>query len=244
MSFSENGYAVIEGMLDDRFIDRLSHFLGNLGGLRHSKAAGVRNLFERCPDLKTLVQYDVIRQTIAGLLGDSAFAVRAILFDKTPDTYWYVTWHQDTTIAVQARHDVQGYGPWSKKMGIHHVRPPAEVLRRMVTLRIHLDSCEEENGRLRVIPGSHNDGILSSEEILRSVEEFQPVSCTVERGGCVVMSPLIVHSSSKSQVPSCRKVFHVEFANSELPKPLDWYERVTLCSGPGIDGAANRRAPL
>jgi hypothetical protein len=33
------------------------------------------------------------------------------------------------------------------------VHPPAEILDKMLTLRVHLDDCGEENGPLRVIPG-------------------------------------------------------------------------------------------
>ena len=65
--------------------------------------------------------------------------MRAILFDKTPATNWSLGWHQDRTIAVAKRADVNGFGPWTVKSGLLHVAPPFDILVRMVTLRVHLD---------------------------------------------------------------------------------------------------------
>ena len=44
------------------------------------------------------------------------------------------------------------------KANVLRVQPPAEVLEHMVSMRLHLDNCGEENGALRVIPGSHLHG--------------------------------------------------------------------------------------
>jgi hypothetical protein len=92
------------------------------------------------------------------VLGDRFFAVRGILFDKIPDANWKVPWHQDVTIAVEERVEVEGFGPWSIKADVLHVQPPAEVLEHMVSVRLPLDNCDEENGALRVIHGSHLHG--------------------------------------------------------------------------------------
>jgi len=155
------------------------------------------------------------------MLSPEAFAVRAILFDKTPDSNWSVTWHQDLTITVDHRASVDGFGPWSVKAGIVHVRPPTSVLEHMLTLRIHLDPCGVENGALQVIPESHRLGIIP-----RPPSPHPPVvTCATARGGAVLMRPLLWHSSTKAVCPTRRRVVHVEFAHDALPPPLDWYER-------------------
>jgi hypothetical protein len=51
----------------------------------------------------------------AGRLGSDTRAVRAILFDKMPDTNWTLGWHQDRVIVVRERIDTPSYGPWSIK---------------------------------------------------------------------------------------------------------------------------------
>jgi ectoine hydroxylase-related dioxygenase (phytanoyl-CoA dioxygenase family) len=59
------------------------------------------------------------------------------------------------TIAVQDKVEAEGFGPWSVKADVIHVQPPASILECMLSVRLHLDDCGEENGALRVIPGSH-----------------------------------------------------------------------------------------
>jgi hypothetical protein len=43
------------------------------------------------------------------------------------------------------------------KAGAPHVIASDEILHKMLTLRIHLDEVTDENGPLRVVPGSHVD---------------------------------------------------------------------------------------
>jgi hypothetical protein len=66
-----------------------------------------------------------MRELAEAVLGDTAFSVRGILFDKIPEANWKVPWHQDVTIAVRAREDAEGFGPWSTKAAILHVHAPS-----------------------------------------------------------------------------------------------------------------------
>ena len=52
------------------------------------------------------------------LTSPTARPVRAVMFDKTPNANWAVAWHQDRTLPVAARVDVEGFGPWSTKDGV------------------------------------------------------------------------------------------------------------------------------
>ena len=88
------------------------------------------------------------------VLGRGAFAVRGLYFDKTPETNWNLPWHQDLTIAVCERREVEGFGPWTLKAGIPHVHAPADLLGRMLTVRIHLDECGPGNGPMRPCSGA------------------------------------------------------------------------------------------
>jgi hypothetical protein len=80
------------------------------------------------------------------LSGKPARIVRILAFDKTPETNWGVPWHQDRTVAVKRRIEVDGFGPWSVKAGVPHVAPPQALLDSMFSLRLHLDDCGPENG--------------------------------------------------------------------------------------------------
>ena len=186
---------------------------------------GVRNLLEICPAVRDLAANARTRQFVAPILGDGAFAVRAIYFNKTPDANWSLWWHQDNVISVASRRDVPGFVGWSNKAGVWQVQPPAEVLTNMVAVRVHLDDCGGENGPLRVLPGSHRHGWLDDaiDDWKRRVPE---VVCEVGLGGVVVMCPLILHASAPSVAAGHRRVIHIEYACGELPDGLEWNQRI------------------
>ena len=104
----------------------------------------------------------------ASVLGEACRPVRAVLFDKTTATNWSVAWHQDRTIAVMERVDVEGFGPWTVKSGLLHVAPPFDLLAGMLTLRVHLDPVPETNAPLLVARGSHRLGRIAQQRYTRS----------------------------------------------------------------------------
>ncbi|MEW5250264.1 phytanoyl-CoA dioxygenase family protein [Microbulbifer sp. 2201CG32-9] len=148
--------------------------------------------------------------------------VRVILFDKTPEKNWLVTWHQDKTIAVSGKAEIPGWGPWTVKDGVHHVQPSLEILEDMLTFRIHLDDTNEKNGCLKVIPDSHRLGILSRDAQDQIVKESPEYICSARSGDLLIMRPYILHSSSKGINPSHRRILHVEYSGAMLPKGLRW----------------------
>ncbi len=160
------------------------------------------------------------------LLPDSKLKpVRSILFDKTKGQNWPVAWQQDLTIAVSEQQDVPGYGPWSVKDKVTHVQPPADLLAKMVTFRIHLDETPISNGALRVVPESHRFGRIPSSEI-PALEKKNPIACECQAGDLLLMSPLILHSSPRSESPRHRRVLHFEFApDTALHPSLTWHEQ-------------------
>jgi ectoine hydroxylase-related dioxygenase (phytanoyl-CoA dioxygenase family) len=106
------------------------------------------------------------------------------------------------------------------------VQPPLDTLKQIVTIRIHLDDTDETNGALRVVPGSHQKGIYRPENIDWTHE--QEHSCSVPKGGIMIMRPLLLHASSRSTTDRKRRVIHIELSKQELPPPLLWSERIIL----------------
>jgi ectoine hydroxylase-related dioxygenase (phytanoyl-CoA dioxygenase family) len=145
-------------------------------------------------------------------LGNGAFAFRATLFDKSPEANWLVAWHQDTALPLREKREQAGWGPWSVKDGVIYAHAPATALSQVLALRVHLDDSTAENGPLRVLPGTHTIGVLSDEELHDVSSKTAGVDCTVSRGGVVVMRPLLVHASSKSQSEKPRRVLHIEYS--------------------------------
>lgn len=220
-----DGYAIREDVLSEPEVDELIDVLErqqNGDGLqRRGKIFAVRNLLELA-EIRKLADSEPVRDLARVVLGDSAFPVRGILFDKIPEANWKVPWHQDVTIAVKKKEEIEGFGPWSTKAGIHHVQPPASVLEKMISIRLHLDDCDQSNGALQVICASHRQGRIAEVEISSILAQSQPRVCAVERGGAMLMRPLLLHASSASQAPAHRRIVHIDFACEQLPFPLKW----------------------
>lgn len=225
-----DGYVIVPSVIPPThvaaLIDAVESFEADHAAVREKGGStyAVRRLCEMIPAVRALSESPAIRGLVEPVLGASARVVRSLLFDKNPGANWKVPWHQDLTIAVKARRDVPGFGPWSVKAGVTHVQPPAEVLERMLTIRLHLDDCGVDNGPLRVIPGSHTLGAIDPAaipDVRRRLPEF---TCTVPAGGAVLMRPLLLHASSPAERPGHRRVIHLEFAAAELPGGLEWHE--------------------
>jgi len=185
----------------------------------------LKEIYWKFPAVRDLALSKPVRQLVTAVLGENCFAVSGLFFNKTPDSNWKVAWHQDRTIAVRERKDARHFGPWSIKAGVPHVQPPASVMANMLAIRLHLDESHSGNGPLRVIPGSHNAGCLTADEI-EAWKERPSVTCTVPKGGAVLMRPLLVHASSSCGLPQPRRVVHLEFAPDDLPDGLEWHDRV------------------
>lgn len=221
--FGALGYALVEGVLDRATCDALCEAVATAAAPNDRRGLyGVRHLLRDVGEVRELAEAAEVRRLVEPMFGPDAFAVRGLYFDKTPEANWHVGWHQDQTIAVEQRMDVAGFGPWSVRDGVTHVRPPAEVLGAMVIVRLHLDPCGEDNGPLRVLPGSHRRGYLDAGAIREMRKSVDPVACCVGSGGAVVMTPLTVHASSPAVVPSHRRVVHLEYAAEQLPGGLRW----------------------
>jgi ectoine hydroxylase-related dioxygenase (phytanoyl-CoA dioxygenase family) len=222
----EHGFYLARKISDADEIDRLKMALAHseiARAERFGQTYGARNLLHLA-DVRAAAANPKITAYLQTLLGPAFQVVRGIFFDKTERANWPVPWHQDLSLAVRERCDLPGWSNWTVKRGVTHVQPPSEILSRMVTIRLHLDDCPSSNGPLRVIPGSHRQGVLRRGEI--AVETHNPAAPVVANAGdALFMRPLILHASSPAQTPGHRRVLHLEFAPTGLlPRGLDWAE--------------------
>jgi ectoine hydroxylase-related dioxygenase (phytanoyl-CoA dioxygenase family) len=180
------------------------------------RRTGIRNLEKKFQSIAQVAANPSVLSIAASLLGGNPHFVRALFFDKTPARNWFVAWHQDRTVSLNKRVEMPGWGPWTRKDGVYHAQPPLAVLEHMVTIRLHVDDADEERGCLRVITGSHRLGILSQDQIAQVVAVSSPRACKVDAGGALIMSPLILHASRKSQRLAHRRVVHLEYSSHLL----------------------------
>jgi len=222
--FDSKGYILLQGVIPDKQIDELTNAIESFRDTNKSALLpGFRNL-QKQEQIAAFAHSKRVKEIVQTFLSPKAIPVRSVFFDKTPASNWYVTWHQDLSIAVEKRIETEGYGPWSTKEGTLHVQPPEEILDQIISLRIHLDACPKENGAIKFISGSHKLGRIPDSEISKVVSNSQPQVCEAARGDIIVMRPLILHSSSKSESPDHRRVLHLEFSSATLPNGLEWTE--------------------
>jgi ectoine hydroxylase-related dioxygenase (phytanoyl-CoA dioxygenase family) len=203
------GFAILPDVLRPNEIALLLESLADLESRR--SRAGIRHILSH-PAVAAIARDSRLLAIAQDVLGDGASPFRATLFDKSPDSNWLIPWHQDTALPLQEKRDTPGWGPWSVKEGVIYAHAPASALRQVMALRLHLDDSNEQNGPLRVLPGTHTQGILSDDAVLQLSKERQAVDCLVPSGGILAMRPLLVHASSKSQIETPRRVLHIEYA--------------------------------
>jgi ectoine hydroxylase-related dioxygenase (phytanoyl-CoA dioxygenase family) len=151
----------------------------------------------------------------SSLLRAQAIPYHATVFDKSPNSNWLVVWHQDTALPQRQQREMPGWGPWSIKEGVRYAHAPAHALKEVLALRLHLDDSNSENGPLKVLPGTHIQGVFTDDEIHALSEQIHPVDCVTSKGGVVVMRPLLIHASSKSKSNQPRRVLHIEYASQD-----------------------------
>lgn len=230
--FERDGYAILDKVVTtDRvagLLEATEDYAAGVNGGRLDRGGevyGGRDLLWRHPEIGRLAESPAMMAIAGAVLGPGAFAVRGLFFDKTPTANWNLPWHQDLTVAVRERRDAAGFGPWTRKGGIPHAIAPADLLARMVTIRLHLDDCGPSSGPMRVLPGSHADGRLDPAAIAdwTARARDRTADCLVPAGGVVVMRPLLLHASASGTGAGHRRVIHLEYAAEPLPDGLEWY---------------------
>ena len=221
------GFMILHYVFSKKEVNQIKSRIDNYFRLKNEENVhAVRNVLQEIPELKSFVLNTNLIH-ILRKINPNLFLTKAIFFDKTPESNWYVTWHQDIIINVKQKIETEGFTGWTKKSGVHGVCPPEEVLKDTVTIRIHLDDTDETNGALKVIPGSHNKK-LSDEEVSLITQNSIPYICDVAACGIQIMKPLVLHSSSKATSQKHRRVIHLEFNTIELPNGLEWAERLEI----------------
>lgn len=238
MNFTKNkkelnkiGFSITSEIYNEYEILKIIHSIENIKNdsqsvIKTKELFAIRQLLLIKPELwKILINKNLIN-LINEIGGSDYFLTKAIYFDKPKKSNWFVSYHQDLSINIIEQLDTESYINWTKKREQIGVQPPIEILENIVTIRIHLDDTDQNNGALRVIPNSHLKGIIRIES--GNFETKDEVICNVKKGECMLMKPLTLHASSRTKNEQKRRVIHLEFSNKELEKPLEWKEKKSI----------------
>ncbi|MFY1047318.1 phytanoyl-CoA dioxygenase family protein [Chryseobacterium sp. GP-SGM7] len=228
-SITENGFTVINSIFSANEIEKISEVIQNIDTSKETfrkseDLFAIRQFLKEIPEVKDLIFNENLKTIIKEIFGENYFTVKSIYFDKPEKSNWYVAYHQDLTISVDKKVELENFAPWTTKQNQFAVQPPLDILENIFTIRIHLDDTDENNGALKVVPKSHAKGIYRPETIDWNVETEK--ICNVEKGGIMIMKPLLLHGSNRTTNGKKRRVIHIEFSDKELPKELNWSERM------------------
>lgn len=183
-------------------------------------AYGARNLLQLWPNVVALARHPCLCGPLLDVLGPTAGVVRGLFFDKPPGHTWALPWHKDYSIAVAEHRGGTVLTKPTTKAGVPHVIASPELIRSMLTARVHLDDATADNGALRVIPGSHANYEMGRDE------PRDPVTVCCRAGDVLLMRPLLTHSSGHS-TPGAnlhRRIVHLECTPSPaLPDGYRWH---------------------
>jgi ectoine hydroxylase-related dioxygenase (phytanoyl-CoA dioxygenase family) len=226
--FESKGFIIINDIYNDEEVKSIIGIIAdapaNNETFRKTKDLfAIRQFIKEIPQACTFIFNKKLRDVIDQLFGKDFFVTKSIYFDKPANSNWFVAYHQDLTISVDKRTDIEGYGPWTVKQNQFAVQPPIAILQESFTIRIHLDDADENNGALKVVPGSNNKGIYRAETI--DWETETEATCNVKKGGIMIMRPLLLHSSGRTINNNSRRVIHIEFSKAELPTEINWSEK-------------------
>jgi hypothetical protein len=215
--------AAVHGLLAG--LERVLHGSGQEAAIRGQEGPiyAARNLLRYWPELTGFWRVP-LGEVLRVVLGPRFGLVRVLFFDKPPGQTWALPWHKDLTIAVRNnRLPSTRFSHPTRKAGVPHIEAPVEVLESMLTARIHLDDVTDENGPLKVIPGSHRTGKTLTLDLA------PPRTLHAEASDVLLMRPLLAHCSGKSAADTSRhrRILHLEFASSaELPDGFEWHDFV------------------
>lgn len=200
--YKQNGYLIIDNAYNESEVVAMEKQLAT------SDAAGHRSLLEMpwCASVATELKERIVL-TIAELKNKKP--VQCTYFQKCEAKNWLVSWHQDRSLPVTD--DNVAEGTIRFKDGKPFYQPAEDVLAGTIAVRLSVDSSHSKNGGLKVIPGSHRHGILNELEIERYSSSSSVDAPSVARGSIMIMSPLLLHSSSKSEVNESRRILHYTF---------------------------------
>lgn len=228
------GFAIINDIYTDNEIEKLISLIENQtendtdnATFRKSQDLfAIRQFHREIPKTLPFIFNHNLKDVIESTFGKGYFITKSIYFDKPEKSNWFVAYHQDLTISVDKKIEVENFENWTIKQNQFAVQPPKEILEDNFTIRIHIDKTTKDNGALKVINNSHSKGILRIKNL--GIENEKETICEVGKGGIMIMKPLLFHASNKTTNNKRRRVIHIEFSKQELPDGLEWSEKTVL----------------
>jgi non-heme Fe2+,alpha-ketoglutarate-dependent halogenase len=152
-----------------------------------------------------LATTEALLDTVESVIGPDLVVDGTLVFYKPPHDASYASWHQDSV-----------YSGW-------HLTPS-------VSAWVALTPSEPSNGCMRVLPGTHRDGLLDHDNVVgdpdllnrrgerlrMDVDESQAVDVTLQPGEMSLHHTNVVHGSNANRSDQPRIGFIVRFVTNQM----------------------------
>lgn len=231
---NSEGFVIIDKVYSENEIEKIISEIEKVTQIENDNSTfrksqdlfAIRQFHKEIPETLKYIFNKNLKEIIKTNFGENYFITKSIYFDKPEKSNWFVSYHQDLTISVDKKVEVENFENWTTKQNQFAVQPSKEILEQIFTIRIHIDKTTKENGALKVLNKTHNKGIFRTENI--EVENETETICEIEKGGIMIMKPLLFHASNKTTNNERRRVIHIEFSNQNLPNKLEWSEKTNF----------------
>ena len=142
------GYAIIDGVFSSNEIEAIIEEIekeSNSSKVTFRKSKNlfaIRQFLKEIPSIGNSLFNNNLKNVLKTLFNESHFVVKSIYFDKPEESNWFVSYHQDLTISVDKKLDIEGFSNWTNKENQFSVQPREEILKSIFTVRIHLDDTD------------------------------------------------------------------------------------------------------
>ncbi len=219
--FNDNGYLKGFRIFDEdgaranrEFFDGLLEQFASEGKDSYS----INGYHTKLAGIYDLVKHPLILEYVRDLLGTDFICWGTHYFCKLPGDPKIVAWHQDAS-----------YWPLTPS--------------KTVTVWLAIDDADEENGCMRVIPGSHQLGHLTYKEsdpsennvLNQTVEDAErygdPVAFEMKAGEISLHSDLLLHGSKPNLSQRRRCGLTMRYASVDVRSYAGWNRSSILCMG-------------
>ncbi len=191
---SDEGYALIPGLLNDSWIDTLKTEAARVAGGRSldvmtqlvHRSASIRDFCTDGPQIGITTE----------VLGPNICFTHQQFIIKRADE--------------KARSDI----PWHQDSGYGHLEPASDL-----TIWITLDDCDEDNGCLWVIPGSHRKGLLDhspQKGLLGADVHEEGIPLPMRAGDAVVFGGMFMHRSLPNRTDKDRVAMYLRYCTPDV----------------------------
>ncbi len=223
--FHEDGYVVVDNVLDDAAVDTLRAALDELEARDIDDASVIRGgghivtihgLPLQQGPLSQVLRYRPVVELLERLADAPIQITGGVLLDKHPEHNWDIGWHPDNGIYVHAipdgaPEDIRGGLPVYSTLGME--------MAGNVSCRLALDPAGLDSGGLWVLPKSHLENHGPAGDAKTRFAADPGVLAAQAPGSALCFRPLLLHRTEKMTAPGRRRILHLQYGPNDLVLP-------------------------